>query len=297
MTRIVLIFLLLSIKVFCFSQVAVTGKVLNEDNESLIGVTIIEKGTENRTISGDDGSFSLTVESLEAILKVRFAGYLTQWLELNGQDSVVVNLKLDCIDCFADAQTVTYYTRTGLKHLPFGGQIDAAFPTFKKATLIGGIAYQTDFENNKWLDTKIIYRNTKCSCKFNIDVNGYFRKASLKNKFDLTRYAMEGNFSYRNYMLVLGYSYLEFHRASYTARLHYNAPLFGLGIKIRPLKLQLIGKGVLYDGKTEFLGEANFNMKTFDVFMNYYQLDSFSEVTIGIKKTIPYSLKSNDIQD
>ena len=69
----------------------ITGKVTGANNEPLNGVSVSEKGTSNGTITGSDGSFSLTVQN-NAVLLVSFIGYQTQEVPVNGQQ--VVNIKL-----------------------------------------------------------------------------------------------------------------------------------------------------------------------------------------------------------
>jgi iron complex outermembrane receptor protein len=65
-------------------QEVVSGIVVNRNGEPLIGVTIIEKGTENGTISGIDGTFTLLTSS--DTLQISYIGYRQQELILNGQN-------------------------------------------------------------------------------------------------------------------------------------------------------------------------------------------------------------------
>lgn len=55
----------------------ISSRVLDEQNESLPGATILEKGTLNGTITGADGHFVLTVASADAIIVVSFIGFET----------------------------------------------------------------------------------------------------------------------------------------------------------------------------------------------------------------------------
>lgn len=57
---------------------AVTGKVLDENNQPVSGATISVKGTQTATLSGDDGSFNLTVPANTKTLEVSFVGYKTE---------------------------------------------------------------------------------------------------------------------------------------------------------------------------------------------------------------------------
>jgi hypothetical protein len=59
-------------------QVTVTGVVKGTDRESLPGVNIIEKGTTNGTVTDLEGNFSITLSSVDPIIKLSFLGYVTQ---------------------------------------------------------------------------------------------------------------------------------------------------------------------------------------------------------------------------
>lgn len=57
---------------------AVTGTILDENNQPVSGATISVKGTQTATLSGDDGSFNLTVPANTKTLEVSFVGYKTE---------------------------------------------------------------------------------------------------------------------------------------------------------------------------------------------------------------------------
>ena len=70
--------------------------------------------------------------------------------------------------------------------------------------------------------------------------------------------------------------------------------MVGLGTWINtvPLRTLLTGKVALYGNRTEIVSQATFYTKYAELFVNFYQLDSFSEVTIDIGKEFGYWLKS-----
>lgn len=71
------------------------GKIMDErSREPLIGVSIMEAGTTNGTITDIDGNFSLTI-SPEAILQVSYIGYVTQQIAVNGRVSIELFLRED----------------------------------------------------------------------------------------------------------------------------------------------------------------------------------------------------------
>ena len=53
----------------------VTGKVVDENREEIIGASVLEKGTINGTVTDMDGNFELKVSGKEVILEVSYIGY------------------------------------------------------------------------------------------------------------------------------------------------------------------------------------------------------------------------------
>lgn len=76
------------------SKRSITGAVVDELNEPLIGVSVVEKGTSNGTATNIDGQFSLSV-SPGAILEVSYIGYNTQEVAVGSQSSIRIILKED----------------------------------------------------------------------------------------------------------------------------------------------------------------------------------------------------------
>ncbi len=59
-------------------QKTVTGSILDENGEPMIGVSVVVKGTTTGTITDFDGNFSLNVPSDAKMLEVSYVGYKTQ---------------------------------------------------------------------------------------------------------------------------------------------------------------------------------------------------------------------------
>ncbi|MCL1943879.1 MAG: TonB-dependent receptor [Candidatus Azobacteroides sp.] len=81
---------------FCaFAQsVSVSGVVKDESGDVLIGVTIVESGTTNGTITDADGKYQITVAS-NAKLTFSFIGYQTTTMEVRGRKTIDLVLKED----------------------------------------------------------------------------------------------------------------------------------------------------------------------------------------------------------
>ena len=69
--------LLLCVPIFAQSQVRVTGKVIDNLGEPMIGVSILEKGTTNGVVTDLDGNYSLNAKE-GGTLVFSYVGYITQ---------------------------------------------------------------------------------------------------------------------------------------------------------------------------------------------------------------------------
>ena len=72
----------------------ISGRVVDQYGESIIGANIIEKGTTNGTISDVDGSFSLQVND-GGVLQISYIGYFSQEIPTAGRISFEVVLLED----------------------------------------------------------------------------------------------------------------------------------------------------------------------------------------------------------
>jgi len=76
--------------------VVVTGTVTDESDLGLPGVTILEKGTQNGTITNFDGDYSIEVPP-DATLSFSFVGFITKEVSVDGSTTIDVELKEDII--------------------------------------------------------------------------------------------------------------------------------------------------------------------------------------------------------
>ena len=94
----ILFFLLLacSLSVAAQGKFVVTGKVLDNNDEPLIGATIaLKDNTAIGTVADFDGNFTLELADKNAILTVSYVGYLSQDVEVKGRNMIVVRLRED----------------------------------------------------------------------------------------------------------------------------------------------------------------------------------------------------------
>jgi TonB-linked SusC/RagA family outer membrane protein len=73
-------------------QVEVTGTVLDENGNPLIGVNVVEKGTTNGTVTDIDGNYRLSVSDPNTTLVFSFIGYLKEEVPLNGMNEINISM-------------------------------------------------------------------------------------------------------------------------------------------------------------------------------------------------------------
>ena len=75
-------------------SISVTGTVVDQNGEPLMGVNVIEKGTTNGTMTDMDGRFTLSV-SENATLQISYIGYTTEEVVVNNRTKLDITLKED----------------------------------------------------------------------------------------------------------------------------------------------------------------------------------------------------------
>ena len=75
-------------------QINISGRVIDETDQPLPGATVLEKGTENGTITDADGRFTLSVAE-DATLLVSFVGYVLQEVKINSATDLTIKLEAD----------------------------------------------------------------------------------------------------------------------------------------------------------------------------------------------------------
>lgn len=90
---------LLLIMLICCSALtmaqSITGNITDEAGQALTGVTIVEKGTSNGTVSEVDGSFKISLGTSNAILIFSYLGYAAQERIVGLESIINVSLKPD----------------------------------------------------------------------------------------------------------------------------------------------------------------------------------------------------------
>ncbi|WP_019539283.1 SusC/RagA family TonB-linked outer membrane protein [Proteiniphilum acetatigenes] len=88
-------FTLLIFSTSMYAQVNISGIVKDSNNEPLIGVNVIVKGTQQGTVTNTEGEFTLTAPNTNAVIEFSYIGFQTQELSLNGQTYLNVIMRED----------------------------------------------------------------------------------------------------------------------------------------------------------------------------------------------------------
>ena len=90
---------LLTVPVCLFASplqaVTVTGKIIDDTGEVLPGVSVVEKGTTNGTVSDNEGRYSLQVSSGQSVIVFSFVGTVSQEIVVGDRTSFDVTLVAD----------------------------------------------------------------------------------------------------------------------------------------------------------------------------------------------------------
>jgi TonB-linked SusC/RagA family outer membrane protein len=94
-----LLFFLSVITLDIFSQqINISGVIKGSEGEKLPGVNIVEKGTQNGTVSDLEGNFSLSLSTLEPVLVISYVGYITQEIEIKDRYELDIVLNEEMIN-------------------------------------------------------------------------------------------------------------------------------------------------------------------------------------------------------
>lgn len=83
----------------------VSGQIIDETGEPLIGVNVLVKGTTNGVITDLDGNYTLTVSGADPVIQFSYIGYMPQ--EITVKDQSVINLTLHSDTQVIDEVVVT----------------------------------------------------------------------------------------------------------------------------------------------------------------------------------------------
>ncbi|EAS18587.1 outer membrane protein [Flavobacteria bacterium BBFL7] len=137
---------------FSYAQTTVTGKVVDEQTEPLLGVTVLIKGSSSATTTDIDGNYTINVaDAAAATIVYSYVGYATIEMPVNNQSVINVTLKEDL--ALLDQIVVVGYG--GVKKSDITGSVSSvsskelsAFPVLDAAQALQGRAAGVVVQSN-----------------------------------------------------------------------------------------------------------------------------------------------------
>ena len=91
-----LFFVVLTATAFA-QNITIAGKVTDKGGNGLPGVNVVETGTLNGTVTGNDGQFSISVKGSDAKLDFSYVGYLSVTVTVGTQTTINISLEEDIL--------------------------------------------------------------------------------------------------------------------------------------------------------------------------------------------------------
>lgn len=90
-----LTFTLFSVSLQAQQSISVSGVVVDENDETLPGVSVIERGTQNGVVTDLDGNFNMVVTTEKPTLEFRYVGYEPQRITVSDQRVLQVKMSVE----------------------------------------------------------------------------------------------------------------------------------------------------------------------------------------------------------
>jgi len=268
---------------------SITGIVkLQPGNEIAPGVNVIEKVTNNGTVTDIDGKFKLDVTALDDTLVISFMGCITTEVPLRGRTDVEIPLKIDAHRDFFDGQKFRIYASSGVVHTPAGLRMELTGPAFyKDLNLKVAAGYQTNFNGNEFLNLQAGIDHLFVAWNYDQDLLFNYNNVKWKESVDMNSKSLQTNLNFsglRGLSLLLGYSAIDFHDLESGNHAQHRGLLLGLGKWIgRPINTNVNVKASIYNGLTEYNAELQKTLKgRINLFARYYKVRAFAEISLGI---------------
>lgn len=286
--QLVLFILLMLISMSSWSQISITGRVLDEEGRGISGVMVIEKGTDNTTKTDLEGKYIIEIADSTSSLYFTFVGMMDREVLVNGQSEINTFLKPYTIYEAWD-QKMGFYLNSGIINTPVGARFDFSIPLLKSPiSLQTVIDYQTDFLYNQLIDGSLRMNHIRFTNNIGLSLIGNARNIFTNNDYNHYYYSLEANWSFYGYGFIAGVSHLDMSTKD-SDELSEFGFITGLEFWLpKPFKLEIIGKVGIYNELTEYYIEAYKDFEVLNTFVRYYNTKFYSEVTVGVGLELTY---------
>ena len=83
-----------SVNIVQSQKIPIKGKVSDHNGQPVIGASVIVKGTQNGSITDENGNFALNVNPSD-VLEISYLGFETQYVPVDGKTSITIILEED----------------------------------------------------------------------------------------------------------------------------------------------------------------------------------------------------------
>jgi len=176
-----------------YAQGIVRGMVVDKwGSSALRGATIMILGTTTGVATDTDGTFSIALPQPTAVLEISMIGYVTKRMKVRAGDQVIIELKSNCHADFFYNRYVGLGLYSGLKHAPWGGDLDLFYPhLFPSERFQPAIRLETGFQagnGNQQRYSSLGLSELFVTCDYNLDVAFDYQAIHLGRKaFDFER--------------------------------------------------------------------------------------------------------------
>lgn len=291
-------FLFILILIFCsnscWSQIKISGKVIDNTNYPLPGVTVKEIGSQNSTQTDFDGLYSIIVKDSNSVISFSYLGYLEKKIIVNKQTEINPILKEYVLYHTWD-QKIGFNINSGLINNSFGGQLDFSIPIFKSSIgLKSSIGYQTDFIKNTYLNAKIGLHHVRIGYRgYGANFATYYSLITTEKNYTINTYSIESRWPIYQFSLIIGYGYIKSINDYLSESTSESGIIFGVQKWISdPLDLSVSGKIGFYKKMIEVQTVIRKSFgRRINTFIKYRNIANFSELSIGIGLEFTYLFK------
>lgn len=196
------------------AQTTITGTVLDESGEPLIGANIYTKNLDGMGVATDfDGSFSLDVPYVPISLVVSYLGFVDQVIEANGLENVNITLAQYSIltECYISCcWGASRDIKIGPSHdfinqssgLMGQLQLPYLFSISPKLFIDGNWNFTNDVRN---LNLRIERYDMPRIGRIGTSLVGKYRRINATSILNLDQRILGGQFNYKGFELMVGY--------------------------------------------------------------------------------------------
>ncbi|WOI22249.1 carboxypeptidase-like regulatory domain-containing protein [Nonlabens ulvanivorans] len=276
---------------FCgisFGQQVITGKVIDPTGEPLIGATILEEGTSNQVQTDFYGSFAISIEKSGATILILAMHFETLYFKTFPNKNDYGDFILEENGCNLPIKPhLNISANSGLLNNPYG--IDLGFwnnlNRLKNTTRISTqIQYQTNFNGDYFFQAGMQLYQIQWDPNYSINIKGSFEKIEFQDAFKPIIYSVEGVVKNANNLgVIAGGKLMRLNSTSFLA------PTIGLTYDNYLWSgFSTTATVSFFNGNTQYIGRIAKDFGRIATFINYYKIQQFDELSIGLGYTLYY---------